>query len=103
MCLTVNVVHGQWYAHMGVIMERKRLVMIDRYTDADVVSIARRHTVNGIRVTRVTEHRNITPASYTRLRMLILGMVSHTDGWVEIWPTPTPDMLRGWSYWQYAA
>ena len=76
----------------------KRLASVDRFTHTGVVLVNRHRTVNGVRVRRITDHRNVTPASYTRLRMTILAMVAHGNGFIQIWPVDAPDMLRGWTY-----
>lgn len=94
--MNVNAVHGtirirKWGDNMK---RRKRLTAIDRVTRSGDVLVTRSH----MGTYHITTHRNITPTSYTRLRMAILTRVAHGNGCIVIWPDDTPDMLRGWSY-----
>ena len=76
----------------------KRLATVDRFTHTGIVLVNRHHTVGGVRVRRITDHRNVTPTSYTRLRMVILAMVARGNGHIELDPPNTPDTMHGWTY-----
>ena len=83
MCLTVNVVHGQWYAHMGVNMTRLRV--IERR--GDTIRVTRDGHNAYSRVYHVTD-----AVTFFRLRLAIVRRLFHghgdltvyDDGWVYV-------------------
>ena len=82
-------------------MKRKRLAMIERFHNIDVCAVTRNHVVDGIVKRRTTTHYNVTPTSYTRLRMAILTMVARGDGHIDIMELP-PTPAYGWIYRSHA-